>query len=511
MIRAYTADEVRAAERPLLEAGEPLMLRAASAVSITLAETLRVRTGRISGARCVLLVGPGSNGGDALWAGALLARRGVGVRALAVSERLHEEGAAALRSAGGRIERTSELTMQEVRARLAEADVLCDGVLGIGGRPQLADDLAVVLRAANDASAPIVAVDVPSGVDATAGVAAADAIRADRTVVLGAMTTGLLLPGAAAHVGMMQLVDLGLGPHLPERAGVRRLELADARALWPVPGAEAHKYSRGVVALEVGSAAFPGAAVLCAEGAARAGAGMVRLRAPQTVRDLVLARRPEVVGADGRHQALVVGSGLEPEDPRCRAGVEELLEGAGDGDGRDHGPAVGVIDAGALGAIRPGDRFAPSVVLTPHTGEASRLADALGIETRQGDGTDPARLATALARATGATVLLKEATTLVAPGDDPERLLSQADATPWLATAGAGDVLAGLLGTLLAAGLPGPMAAALAALVHGRAARHAARGGIAPLVALDVAESIPAAVASILDGTLGPSVPGGGA
>jgi len=523
VIRAHTADAVRAAEQPLLAAGMPLMQRAAAALAVVQARLLRESTGGVSGRRVVILAGPGSNGGDALHAGARLARRGVGVVAIATAARLHAEGAEALRGAGGRILRLAALDAAGIERELARAHQICDGVLGIGGRAELDERLAALLRAASAALAPVVAVDVPTGVGATTGQADPAAVRAAVTVTFGAVKAGLLMPGAAAHAGRIELVDIGLTPHLPERPAALRLVDEDVRALWPVPGPADHKYSRGVVALDVGSPAFPGAAVLAAEGAARAGAGMVRYRGPAAVRDLVLARRPEVVGADGRRQALVVGSGLESDDPRCRAGVEELLLADGRrelllaeghrelllADGRREliDDAAGVIDAGALAAIRPGDRFGTRVVLTPHAGEAARLAAALGLR----EDLPAPRLATALAEETGATVLLKGAVTLVADGEDPAQLTSQADATPWLATAGAGDVLAGILGTLLAAGLPGARAGGLAALLHGRAACDASRGGRAPLVALDVAEHLPGALASILDDALRPDAPRGGA
>ncbi|UYG16940.1 NAD(P)H-hydrate epimerase [Brachybacterium huguangmaarense] len=496
MITAYTAEDVRRAERPLLDADVPLMQRAAAALAARCLPLLRERAGTVPGSRVVLLVGPGSNGGDALFAGAHLARRGAAVTAVQTEAALHDAGAAALSRAGGCLHRARGADEQTARL-LGDADLVVDGVLGIGGRPELSDELAAILAAANASPASVVAVDVPTGVDATTGEAADDAVRAELTVTMGAVKAGLLLPGAAAHVGRVDLVDLGLAPHLPSEPAVRRLETEDVRELWPVPGPADQKYSRGVVTIDAGSADFPGAGVLSASGAARAGAGMVRYRGPAAVRDMILARRPEVVGADGRHQAVVIGSGLSPEDPRCRRGVEELC--AED--------AVGVLDAGALSAIRPGDRLPSHVVLTPHAGEAARLAEALDLPSSL----PPARLAGELARATGATVLLKGEVTLVADGDAPDRLYSQAEATPWLGTAGTGDVLGGILGTLLAAGLPGPLAAALAASVHGRAGVAASRGGTAPLVALDVAEHVPAVLTAILGGAITTVASRGGA
>ncbi|WP_152351833.1 NAD(P)H-hydrate epimerase [Brachybacterium subflavum] len=507
MIRAFTADQVRTAEAPLLEAGEPLMQRAAFALAQrALAHLRRGREGSagqkdagptrartVAGARVLVLAGAGDNGGDGLFAAALLRRRGVAADALAVLGRHHVEGAAALRARGGRV--FTRLDELPVRGPIS---LVLDAITGIGGRPELSPALRELLDAVRDLDAPVLAVDVPSGIDATTGAADPGALAARETVTFGAVKTGLLLPGGADLAGTVHLVDIGLGPHLPERPALERLESADAAALWPTPGRGDDKYSRGVVEIAAGSETYPGAAVLSVSGAARAGAGMVRLDAPRGVLDLVLARRPEVVGGEGKHQARVVGSGVPEDDPRLARALEDLRTGH-----RPHERTrlPGVVDAGALGAVGTGDGgaldgFHPGVVLTPHAGEAARLARALGIDPEQ-----PAPdLARALAEATGATVLLKGAVTIIAPSHPSEPLLSQDDATSQLATAGAGDVLGGVLGALLAAGLPGPRAAALAALVHGRAARDAALGGTAPIAALDVAEHVPHAVATILAG-----------
>ena len=211
----------------------------------------------------------------------------------------------------------------------------------------------------------------------------------------------------------------------------------------------------------------------------------------------MLQARPEIVGHDvpagdsldgaipSRTDALVVGPGLPPEDPRATSGVDLLAAG---------GP--GVIDAGALAAIRPGQRFRADVVLTPHMGEARRLAATLRIDPDQ----PPVVLARALADATGATVLLKGAVTVIAPPDGTAGR-SQADGPPQLATAGTGDVLAGIIGTLLAAGHSGPDAAALGALLHGRAGALAAGSAGVPLLAGDLPDLIPRVLGTILTGT----------
>lgn len=494
MISAYTAADIRAAERPLLEAGEPLMQRAARALAGRV--TKRLRTPEEP--HVLVLAGRGANGGDALHAAAILRGEGMTADAIATAGTLHEEGAVALRAAEGMIHPLAQLAPEDIGALLAEADLVLDAIVGLGGRPEIPAELVPLLEAVRTARVPVLAVDVPSFVDATTGQAAPGALAAQETVTFGAFKAGLLLPGGAELAGHIHLVDLGLEVHLPSAPAVHRLEDDDVRALWPHPGRDATKYSRGVVALAAGSVRFPGAAVLATSGAARTGAGMVRCLAPQAVLDLVLRARPEIVGHPtdtvdleeiGRTHALVVGPGLPGEDPRTRAGVALLADG-GDLD-------RGVIDAGGLEAITPEQRFGAHVVLTPHRGEADRLAARLGLDT---DLPGP-RLATALAARTGATVLLKGAITLIAPGDSTP-LRSQDDATSQLATAGTGDVLAGVLGTLLAADLPGPDAAALAAILHGRAGRLASHDGRLPLVALDVADHLPLALGDILAGAL---------
>ncbi|MCT1480033.1 ADP/ATP-dependent (S)-NAD(P)H-hydrate dehydratase [Microbacterium sp. p3-SID336] len=255
---------------------------------------------------------------------------------------------------------------------------------------------------------------------------------------------------------------------------------------------EDDKYSRGVVGLRTGSPAYPGAAVLGVEAAWRSGAGFVRFAGAQRVVDAVLARRPETVGGPDtgrtRIDAWVIGSGTDPADrseDEARA-LREILSGA----------APVVIDAGALD-LAPGAR-APFVV-TPHAGEFARLRERLRIGPDDGEPTDDVRQ---VAAKLGGTVLRKGARTLIAaPGGE---VLAVDAGTGWLATAGTGDVLAGVLGAVIAAnpGAPLAEAAASAAWIHGHAARIAAgvRDGVPghPIVALDVAEALPSAIADVL-------------
>ncbi|MFD5415372.1 NAD(P)H-hydrate epimerase [Streptomyces nojiriensis] len=459
MRTAYSVETVRAAERELM-ARLPegaLMQRAAAGLAAACAGLLRRTRGGVYGARVVLLVGPGDNGGDALYAGARLARRGAAVTAVPMDpERMHPGGLAALRAAGGRL----------VRAVPQRADIVLDGLLGIGGRGGLRPAAAALVERIPP-GVPVVAVDLPSGVDADTGEVAGPAVTADVTVAFGAYKPGLLIDPGASRAGAVHLVDIGLELPSPQ---VEALQHADVAGLLPEPTATSDKYRRGVVGIVAGSAQYPGAAVLAVAGALRGGAGAVRYVGPAA--EAVLARYPETLIGPGRVQAWVVGPGLG----EGRAGeVAELL--AGDAAVLVDADGLRGLDAAALRA-----RSAPTL-LTPHAGEAAAL---LGVsrESVEAGRLDAVRV---LTQRYGAAVLLKGSTTLVASGGAAVRV--NPTGTPWLATAGSGDVLSGLTGSLLAGGLSGADAGAVGAYLHGLAARRA--GG--PLLAHQVAEALPAA------------------
>jgi len=495
-VQAYEVQAVRSAEAVVL-ARVPegaLMQRAAAALAVVCARELRRSRGRVAGARVVALAGAGNNGGDALWAGARLAGRGVRVDALLLAPSVHAAGLAALRAAGGAaVPVTGDgAGLARAEALLDAADLVVDGIVGLGGSPGLRPP-AARLVARIEARTPrpvVVAVDLPSGVDADGGTTPAAHVTADVTVTFGAAKPCLLVPPASRAAGRIEVVDLGLGPHLPPAPAVDRLTGPAAAALWPVPGPDDDKYSRGVVGVVAGSARYAGAAVLATGGAVRAGAGMVRYVGPEHPAEHVQARWPEAVTGTGRVQAWVVGSGVDPDgDDGQPAAVRAALE--------QRLPTV--VDAGALELLaRPDARHlaGPHLLLTPHAGELARLLAAWGgaAVARSEVAADPLAHARRAARLTGATVLLKGSVTLIAePGG---RCRTQADAPGWLATAGAGDVLAGVAGALLAAGLSPLDAAGLAALVHGRAATSASAGG--PITAGDVIAAVPAAVRALL-------------
>ncbi|MEU2426144.1 NAD(P)H-hydrate dehydratase [Streptomyces sp. NPDC007851] len=471
MRTAYSVETVRAAERELM-ARLPegaLMQRAAAGLAAACAELL----GRVYGSRVVLLVGSGDNGGDALYAGARLARRGAGVTAVLLApERTHAGGLAALRRAGG-----TAVGADGAAGLILRADIVVDGIVGIGGKGGLRPDAAELVAVVERSRATVVAVDLPSGVEADTGEVRGAAVRADLTVTFGTHKPGLLVDPARAYAGSVRLVDIGL--ELPPEAELEALQDVDVARLLPAPSAESDKYRRGVVGIAAGSARYPGAAVLAVAGALRGGAGAVRYAGPAG--DAVLARFPETLVSDagprkaGRVQAWVVGPGVGDE---ARVVAEVLAEEV---------PVL--LDADGLrladrDAVR--GRTAPTL-MTPHAGEAAAL---LGVRREE---VEAGRLAAVreLAAAYRATVLLKGSTTLVAQAGGLTAVRVNATGTPWLATAGSGDVLSGLGGSLLAAGLDGRDAGSVAAYLHGLAGRFAAEG--APTVAHAVAEELASA------------------
>ncbi|QNE15355.1 NAD(P)H-hydrate epimerase [Pseudarthrobacter sp. NBSH8] len=506
MISAYTGTQIRAAEQPFLSAGvgAVLMQRASYGLANAAVHELKSRGRRLYGASVAVLAGKGNNGGDGLFAASFLAARGMRTTAVLAAGTAHTEALAAFERAGGRVYLLTELNANELAAQVASADVVIDAILGTGANGGLrgaAADLVrglAELRLSSGEPGIVVACDVPSGVDADTGEAHAPVLSAEVTVTFGAAKVGLLADPGADHAGRVHVVPIGIEEDLPWPA-LRRFELADLARLLPQPGRRSHKYSRGVLGVVAGSADYPGAAVLACRGALAAGAGMVRYLGPPEVANLVRQSCPEVVCstgsvADTRVQAWLVGSGMGPGDTeqlqRARDAVESGL------------PVI--ADAGALPALPA--VLGPQVVLTPHAGELAALLARLG-EPADRPEVEAGTLAAARKAAglTGATVLLKGATTLVAAPDGA--VFSQADGVPWLATAGSGDVLAGIIGALLAQSgtdvgrfqkldIPGPARwaalAALGAAMHGKAGRSASdacEGG--PITAGSVADALP--------------------
>jgi ADP-dependent NAD(P)H-hydrate dehydratase / NAD(P)H-hydrate epimerase len=494
---ALEVADVRAAEQQAM-ARLPdgvLMQRAAAGLAAACTELL----GSAYGRRVVLAVGSGDNGGDALFAGARLARAGAQVLALCLSDQPHAGGAEALRRSGGRVEAYAGGSGQLLAPGGISPDLVVDGIVGIGGSGGLRPAAAELVGAweSIDPRPLVVAVDLPSGVEADTGRVEGSFVTADVTVAFGVLKPGLLVAPGALAAGSVELVDIGLdglpGPGEPGRLTV--VSLADVAQLLPRPDVESDKYRRGVVGLVTGSPRYPGAGVLSTMGARCGLAGMVRHIGTGDLSHEIVLRFPDVVpgtpAEPGRVQAWVVGSGSGGEPPaiafdRLLAdGVPVLV----DADGLRHLPA-------------PADRpDGARLLLTPHAGELSRL---IGVDRDQIEA-DRLRTVRSAARQLQATVLLKGATTVAAEPDGTAYVASEV-APAWLASAGSGDVLGGIAGALLAASTakeqagvvdrsPGLGRQAIAAgIVHAAAARLAGPG----LVAARLAEAVPRAVANLL-------------
>jgi ADP-dependent NAD(P)H-hydrate dehydratase / NAD(P)H-hydrate epimerase len=469
----YSADAIRDAEAPLL-ASLPegaLMKRAAYGLATAIVGELTTRTGGVAGRRVCAVVGSGDNGGDALWAATFLSRRGAATDAILLKpEHTHQKGLAAFRNAGGRI----------IESVSTATNLVIDGVVGISASGPLRPDAAEVFAAVDDAAIPVVAVDIPSGIDVATGAITGPAVHAALTVTFG----GLKPVHALADCGRVQLIDIGLDLPSTEVVG---FEAVDVAARWPVPGPRDDKYTQGVTGVMAGSSTYPGAAVLCTGAAVAATSGMVRYTG--SAHSEVLAHWPEVIAspspaAAGRVQAWVVGPGLGTDETGAAALWFALQTDL---------PVLVDADGLTILAAHPdllASRRAPTL-LTPHAGEFARLAGGPPGDDRIGA---TRRLADAL----GATVLLKGNVTVVA--DPGGRVYLNPAGQSWAATAGSGDLLSGIIGALLAAGLPAAEAAAAGAFVHARAAALSAADpgpGDAPTSASHIVGHIRAAIATL--------------
>ena len=469
----YSADAIREAEAPLLASlpDGALMARAAYGLATAIIGELIARTGGVAGRRVCAVVGSGDNGGDALWAATFLRRRGVAADAILLKpDRTHQKGLAAFRQAGGRI----------VDSVAATTDLVIDGVVGISGSGPLRPDAADVFEAVDVMAIPVVAVDIPSGIDGATGAITGPAVHAALTVTFG----GLKPAHALADCGRVKLIDIGLDLPTTDVVG---FDAADVAARWPVPGPRDDKYTQGVTGVLAGSSTYPGAAVLCTGAAVAATSGMVRYSG--SARSDVLAHWPEVIAsptpaAAGRVQSWVVGPGLGTDETGAAA-LWFALE--------TNVPVLIDADGLTILAAHPdmlASRRAPTV-LTPHAGEFARLAGAPPGDDRVG-------ATRKLADAFGATVLLKGNVTVVADPGGPVYLNPAGQS--WAATAGSGDLLSGMIGALLAAGLSPSEAAAAGAFVHARAAELSAADpgpGYAPTSASRIVSHIRTALAAL--------------
>ena len=473
-----TPAEAAALDRSSAARGVPtleLMERAGRAVARAAAGLL----GGTAGRRALVVCGKGNNGGDGLVAARYLARWGVRTAVLLVAreEDLRGPAAANLARLAEVDVRVRPWSLGEGERELARAQVAIDAIFGTGFRGRPEGPAAEAIGALERSDVPVVAVDVPSGVDGESGSVAGPAVRAAVTVTFGAEKPGTVFPPGAERAGVVEVADIGFPPDLL-RSDLLVVEEHDVATLLPSRPLQAHKRSSGVVLVVAGSRRMTGAARLVAEGALRAGAGLVTVAGPEEV--LAPARAalaaptylPLPATAEGtaaaagldalladleRFDAVAVGPGLTTHPETVRL-VEGLVR---------RSPVPLVADADALNAFagRAGDlaaRKAP-LVATPHAGEAARLAGGSATDVEA----DRVGWARKLAAAARAVVLLKGPRTLVASPEGEVRV--NPTGGPALATGGTGDVLAGAIAAYLARGLPPADAATAAAYVHGLA------------------------------------------
>jgi ADP-dependent NAD(P)H-hydrate dehydratase / NAD(P)H-hydrate epimerase len=487
MIELLTTAEMAEADR-LTIAGGIASIRLMENAGRAVADAAMRVAGR-STPRIAVVAGPGNNGGDGFVAARILADRGFPVRLLLAAdrERLKGDAAEAARSWSGPVE-------PGVPEGLADTDLIVDALFGAGLDRPVMGAPRLLIEAINAAAVPVIAVDLPSGINGSSGAVMGVAVRASDTVTFFRRKPGhLLLPGRL-HCGAVEVVDIGIPDTVIEK--IRPSTFANCPALWsaqfPVPRADAHKYARGHAVVVSGDQSHTGAARLAARGALRAGAGLVTIASPPDALAVnaaaslaVMVRRvdgAQELGellADRRFNAIVLGPG-GGVGHRMREMVLAALKGE---------RAV-VLDADALTSFAEDpdvlfsaiqDRTPAATVITPHEGEFARLFK---------KGTRPAEMSAKTDRAlvaavdSGATVLLKGPDTVVA--SPRARISITENAPPWLASAGSGDVLAGIIAGLLAQGMPAFEAASAAAWLHGEAGGEAGPG----LIAEDLPEAL---------------------
>jgi len=486
MIELLTPDEMAECDRLAIAGGTPgiaLMEKAGRAVADAVAR-------HPLGTRVVVVAGPGNNGGDGFVAARVLAERGYPVRMLLFGDVAALRGDAA--EAAGRWGRPIE---RATAGAIRDTGVIVDALFGAGLNRAVEGEACAIIAAMNANGVPIVAVDLPSGVNGASGAVMGAAVNARESITFFRRKPGhVLLPGRA-HAGTVRTADIGIPDSMLEH--VRPKTFANSPTLWgsafPIPRLEGHKYSRGHAVVVSGGLSFTGAARLAARGALRAGAGLVTLASPREallanaaaslavmVRAVDGADELRALLADSRLNAVALGPGLGV-GADTRALVIAALEGE---------RAV-VLDADALTSFAesPASLFAAissrgrPVVLTPHQGEFSRLFKDI---SESFDQSSRLALAQAAAKASGAIVLLKGPDTVIATPDG--RAAINENAPPWLATAGAGDVLAGMIAGLLAQHMPAFEAACAGAWLHGEAGNTVGPG----LVSEDLPEVLTA-------------------
>ena len=481
------------------------------------ADGVKATIGSVANRRVFVLAGKGNNGGDGLVAARHLENEGAHVRVFLFGspEELSPDAAVnykILTAAGGEVVVVrEERDWRRVQLALPFADCLVDALVGTGVQGPLSGAVERAVQLLNAAQRPVVAVDIPSGVDANTGAVCGLAAQADRTVTLALPKTGLFLQPGAGFTGDLAVADIGIPARLTAELGLQRhvTEVAWVREKLPRRRADDHKGNAGRVLVAAGSRGFTGAAVLSATAAARSGAGLVTAAVPRTLELLAAGKLTEVMTLGLPDQ----GDGLG----LVEAAATLLLEKAEQSDVLALGPGLGreagtqavvrrvieealcplVLDADALFALIDSPALLGKAlavpVITPHPGEMGRLLGLTAAEVNQ------KRLAIAQQAATewGAIVVLKGAPTVLAYPDGA--VFVNPTGGPVLATGGSGDVLTGVIAAFIAQGMSSHEAAVAGVYVHGMAGQLLARNGEIGVLAGDVAAALPAAMAGIVE------------
>lgn len=456
------------------------------------------------GRRAVVVCGKGSNGGDGLVAARYLDGAGVRTTALLLDRGLAGPARTNLERLAHTAVRVRPFAPATMGRELERADVAVDAIFGTGFRGVPEGAFAEAIDGLNAADVPVVAVDIPSGVDGATGAVEGRAVRADVTVTLGAAKPGLVLLPGATHAGVVEVEPIGFPDDLIA-SDLVLVEAGDVASMLPARGPESHKRSVGYAVVVGGSRLMTGAVALAGAAAYAAGAGLVAIAVPEgilaivqaIVREAVFVALPETPSgsvADGSERlvevlgqagALALGPGMTT-DERTTAWVRDVVRSS---------EVPVILDADGLNAFAGraddlADRKA-DLVVTPHVGEFARLT---GVAAREVEA-DRVRHARELASRTGATVLLKGTRTLVAGPDGVVRI--NPTGGPFLATGGTGDVLTGIVAAFVARGCAPSEAATAAAYVHGIAGRLAADRRAEGAAAGDVLERVPDALMAV--------------
>jgi NAD(P)H-hydrate epimerase len=518
-MKIATAQEIRNIDRRAVrEFGIPGPVLMENAATAILAEMERFFNG-LAGVRVGILCGKGNNGGDGLALARHLRVRGVPVRVALLASVAQLEGEAKLNAAilgKTDVEVIAKASTRSVEDVVAWSDILVDALLGVGLSSPLRGGYAAAVERINRSGRPVVAVDVPTGVNADTGEIMGTAVRADLTVTMVLPKRGLVLHPGASCAGAVRVADIGIPPQAVERENIG-LSLLDSAAVSGTFGGrarDAHKGDFGHLLVIAGSPGKAGAAVMAARGALRSGAGLVTVAAPAGLVPIVQQQvceamcLPAAEGIDGtlgmgaeqeigraaaRMTACAAGPGLSTHDETMRV-VRTLV--------RDLAVPM-VVDADALNALAGSPDAlrkarAPRVV-TPHPGEMARLLGTSADEVQR----DRVGTAQRFAKAHGAVVVLKGAGTVIATPEGTAFINTTGN--PGMATGGTGDVLTGVIGGLLAQGCGPTEAACLGVHLHGLAGDLAAKEkGEAGLIAGDVIEKLPEAIQQIIAAAEGP-------